>query len=134
MLVGRQSLPREGGAPAALGVHHGIVRDAKEPGGEATAALEAPQTAPRLDEDLLRDVGGILIMAERGAHVAVDAVVVPPVERVEGGGVGPRRSRQCGVVCRQAFPHRHHLHTRPHVRSACGPAIGYHLPRCVAVH
>ena len=76
-------------------IHDGVAGDAKEPGAEGSRAPPvARQRIQGPQEDLLREVRGVLLAAGVRSRIAVDTRDIAAIEAVEGARVGLRGGDQ----------------------------------------
>ena len=94
-------------APAAQLVERGAAGDLVQPGAGASGILERLEGAVGLDEGLLGQVGGQLVVPEHAREVGVDLAGVQPEELLDDGSRGRSvaghgsRPPQRGVSCEQ---------------------------------
>ena len=58
--------------------------DAVEPRGDLRLATEAVNSFPRLDEDVLHEVIGIIVVVDHSAYLPVDLLRIEAYDRREG--------------------------------------------------
>ena len=68
-------------------IHHAVVRDGVEPGGEARAQHVALARLDHLEPDVVEQLLGLAARLDVAQHVAIERPLVPCVQRFEGRGL-----------------------------------------------